>query len=197
MVTKEDSVLLISGTFLVLAAIGLIFNMVSQANPVTGYATTANAETQAQIANYFSINSSENMSADGVVFAISSLPATSANATANYVSDASLLFLTVETDSNVNVDFCVKANASLVYGANTIELGNYTWSNSTANNVTTPDLAEASALLTTFDNSTLNVAPGSEDFYRFWLSVPSNQAPGTYRNQINFKGVQNGNECAA
>ena len=47
-----------------------------------------------------------------------------------------------------------------------------------------------------WDNSSSNnIFRGNSSFWRFYLDVPGAQPPGTYRNQVNFKGVQTGNSC--
>lgn len=169
---------------------------------ITGGATTADATTSAFIDNYFAINMSANMSADGIKFDIQELPVYDANTTANYDNSSgglnqTKLFLTVEMDSNVNVRFCIKSNDTyLRAGSNVIGIGNYTWSNSSVNNLTWPAFSLARALTNeTYDNSSINIGKGNSSYYRFWLDVPGEQAPGTYKNQVNFKGVQQGTDC--
>jgi hypothetical protein len=175
---------------------------------ITGRATTANADTTANIANWFSINLSTNLSGSGIVFDIDTLPASDANATANYEgynttgtditqTNETRFFLTVDIDSNVYVDFCIKANDSLRAGSNFIGLGNYTWANSTApTNASFPPFTARKALINdTYDNATENIGRGNSSYYRFWLDVPGDQDAGTYVNQINFKGVQITNDC--
>jgi hypothetical protein len=176
---------------------------------ITGKATTADATTSAIIANYFSVNASTNLTTDGIVFFISSLPAANKSAHGNGNGDAtnaSNTFLTVEHDSNVVVKFCIKANDSLRTGNYVINNINYWWSNSTTSNSTWPHLRDY-----TNDNRTLaynftgfnesfygpanDVAVDGKQYFRFWLSAPANQNPGTYKNQVNFKGVQTGSAC--
>jgi hypothetical protein len=172
-------------------------NYFQKSSHITGMATTVNAETTANIANYFAINASANLTSNGIIFNINSIPADNQNASANYDSlEQTGFYLTVEHDSNVNIDFCIKANASLMYGSNELKLGNYTWANSTTNDASNPSFGIRTALINdTYDNSTRNVAPSSSSYYRFWLSVPASQSPGTYSNKLNFKGIQTGNLC--
>jgi hypothetical protein len=106
--------------------------------------------------------------------------------------------LTVDDDSNVYVDFCIKANDSLRYQSSYIGLGNYTWANSTSpTNENYPPFDARKALIDgSYDDSTEQVGRGNSTYYRFWLTVDQpSQAPGTYINMVNFKGVQNGNAC--
>ena len=200
MVKKEDVSLIALNFLLILLVIGLFTQNYYGERVITGMATTLNISTTASIQSYFAINASTNMTNQGIVFNITTLPATNANATGNYISpptsNLSYFYLTVEVDSNVNVDFCIKANDSLRSGANFIDLGNYTFSNSTGNNITSPSIGSSRALVSSyFLNSTRNLAINGVDYYRFWLSVPATQAAGTYVNTINFKGVQTGNAC--
>jgi hypothetical protein len=112
--------------------------------------------------------------------------------------------ITVSEDSNVNVDFCVNANDSLRSGANYIALANYnyTW------NATKVFVVGAAWPLNDSQVSQMvvqpswaqrtesnNTAPGSTVHYRFWLKVPTAQAPGTYLNRVNLTAVETGDPC--
>ena len=205
MVKTNDYAIWLFAVLLIFLVFGLFSDLgvikEKQVDKITGRATTANADTTASIANWFSINLSTNLSGSGIVFDIDNLPSYYTNATANYDNvtggnNESKMFLTVDIDSNVNVDFCIKANESLRAGSNTIALTNYTWANYTNTNVSYPPLAAAKPLInTSFDNCSTSVGKGNSTYYRFWLNVSGDTAAGTYVNQINFKGVQTGNAC--
>jgi hypothetical protein len=206
---QEDRIFIFLNLLLIALTIGLMNNYNMFEGTITGSATTSDATTYAIIANYFSINASTNMTTDGIKFFISTLPAINKSAHGNSVGDISngtATFLTVEYDSNVNVKFCLKSNDSLRSADNIIDIYNYYWSNSTINNGTMPHLGDISALnISTAKTFGLNngtytqandvITPGSSDFFRFWLSVGASQNPGTYTNQVNFKGVQTGVAC--
>jgi len=175
MQTKEDYITYSLIAVLFILVIGLVnnFNIFSSSSKITGAATTANAETSATIANYFALSLPSNVSTDGVIFDIQTIPATNSNATANYNGTSETEFyLIVATDSNVNVDFCIKANGTLVSGANEIALGNYTYANSTSNSITAPS-TDLTVITTSFVNTDVNIAAGSVEYFRFWLSVNS------------------------
>jgi hypothetical protein len=200
-VKKEDYFLIVLSFFAILISVGLVSELANvKESSITGRATTSDVESSAVVSNYFAISASPNMSDTGITFDIASLPAVNVNSTGNYnVSAASETeyFMEVALDSNVNVDFCIKANASLwAAGGNSINISNYTFNNATASNITTPDFD--TKMLTgneTYEPSTTNVAPSSKDYYRFWLNVSAQQAAGTYTNAINFKGLQTGSAC--
>ena len=80
-------------------------------------------------------------------------------------------------------------------GANTIGIGNETYANYTATNVTLPALGSEVALTTSYIKTGPNIAAGSRDFYRFWLDVPAGTASGTYNNTLTFKGVATSGAC--
>lgn len=205
---REDRAILFLSLSLLVLCVGLMnnYDLFSSTGMegMTGAATTANALTSAVIANYFAINASANLTTDGIRFYITSLPSTDVPASGNQgyggAANGTTTYLSVERDSNVNVRFCIKSNDSLRSGANSIDVSNYKFANSTTlNNVSLPHYSNAVAF-TTFNGSSYAtnddpVAPGSDEYYRFWLSVPAAQNPGTYTNQINFKGVQTGSSC--
>lgn len=207
MIRKEDYGLYVCVAVIALLVIGYSFELGLFENAglgtVTGRVTTADAQTSADIATYFAINMSINLSTEGILFDVNVLPATDVNATANYDNltggggnNGTRYYLTVELDSNVYVDFCIKANATLNYGSYYIGLGNYTFSNYTLTNETWPNIASNYPLTNeTYLNSTKNVGRGNSSYYRFWLDVPGDQSPGVYVNRINFKGVQFNNAC--
>jgi hypothetical protein len=210
---REDKELYFICGVLFFLMIGLINNYSlfedSGMDAITGKATTADATTSAIIANYFSVNASTNLTTDGIIFFINSLPAANKSAHGNANGDAVIngtnTFLTVEHDSNVNVRFCIKTNDSLRSGATyLIDPINYWWSNSTYTNVSMPHLDKKANNTQAYNFSGFNgsnwgpandvVVDGSQ-YFRFWLSVPANQNPGTYKNQVNFKGLQTGSAC--
>jgi hypothetical protein len=200
---QSNSIIIVLSIALVLLVAGLFINMqqIKKAE-ITGAATTFNATTTATIAEFFAINASTNLSANGIVFNITSLPTNASNATANYINvptnNGTDMYLTVESDSNVNVDFCIKANTSLfTSGGSIINISNYTFANATNTNISFPGIDAQRVLREgpNFGNASFNRAPLQSDFYRFWLNVSAGQAAGTYVNQINFKGVRQGVSC--
>ncbi|MFC2143312.1 hypothetical protein ACFLQN_02845 [Candidatus Aenigmatarchaeota archaeon] len=200
---KEEQLKAVTVVFLLLY-LTLLFQLLGPTE-VTGKATAANTTSQIIISGYFAIELSPNLTSDGIDFGnLTSLPVTNENASLNYEwfgEDASQdqnwsgYYMNVSNDSNVNVDGCLKANESLKSGANTIGLGNYTFSNHTSNNITHPTIENNTALSTTHVAAISNLVPGDILYYRFWLDVAGSTEPGTYNNQVEFKAVQNGNGC--
>jgi hypothetical protein len=110
--------------------------------------------------------------------------------------------ISVSSDTNVNVDFCVWANDSLRSGTNTIYLvgQNYTYNvtqvlvedaSAPLNNSLSPELS-TSKMKTVASN---NVPPGGRVHYRFWLKVPEAQPAGLYTNNVTFEAVTSGDPC--
>jgi len=168
-------------------------------NSITGMATTANSMTYVSLTGYFAINASTNLTTDGIYFYVNQLPDNNRSASANYeypnsTLNGTHLFLSVETDSNVNVKFCLKANDSLRYSTNAINLTNYFWNYNSINNGTLPSISGAVNITDNYAPAD-TLVPGASEYYRFWLTVPGAQPPGTYTNQLNFKGVQTGDNC--
>lgn len=162
-----------------------------------GAAVSQTTPSDATVGAYFAIASSDNLT-QGITFeSIVSLPATDVNATANYNnSNQTGYFVTVSSDSNVNVDFCFKADSAFnTEGGDEIGLGNWTYSQNATNNLTIPNLNAAVEIRLNYSNGTTGVSPSNSNYYRFWLDIPAAQAAGTYNNTVTFKAVQTGNSC--
>jgi hypothetical protein len=201
---KLDIQITVLSSMFILLAIGFVINEIGTGNMITGAVVTSDITTYVSLSGYFSINASENLTTDGIRFFINTLPSInkSAHGNANGAApNGTNTYLTVESDSNVNVKFCIKANDSLRFSNSVIDTTNYFWADSTAaNNATLPHLnnvgpAAGAVNITNMSVDASTLAPGGSDYFRFWLSVPGAQTPGTYINQINFKGVQTGNLC--
>src|SRR3989344_786860 len=183
---------LIAAVLIILAALVLIYYpSFGKNNELTGSATEIQVGSSALIANYFAIAASNTLTTDGIKWSGLNPGDIDVNAEGNNQAGTSNYFITVSSDSNVNVDLCVKASAPLTSGLNTIPLTDYKWDSDIVN----PLLTSAIAIDLAYAGADTSIAPGNSDYYRFWLSVPGNQAAGTYTNTISFKGVQTGNVC--
>jgi hypothetical protein len=202
---KRDRVIVAIFGVLFLFSIVMIFI----SNPkLTGYATTANTTSNVTITVYFAIDMSANLS-NGIEFGnVTVLPFSNANSTHNYDgvntteqgayannANGASTWINVSSDSNTAVDFCIKGNAALTSGAYTIGIGNETYANYSATNVTLPALASEAGLTTSYAKAGFNTLAGSRNFYRFWLDVPTGTASGTYNNSLLFEGVATGGAC--
>ena len=179
----------------------LIFSIVMtslQYSSMTGFATSGSTVSNVTIVSYLSISMSTNLQA-GILFgSVDTLPANYINASHNYDggSSASTMFINVSTDSNSNVDFCIKANANLQdTGTDIIGIGNETYSNSTTTDGSIPLIANNVSLTTSYVKAGSNIGRGNVSYYRAWLNIPAAQAPGTYNNSVMFEGVVAGGSC--
>ena len=166
---------------------------------LTGAATTQTTSSDATIQAYFAIALSNNLSA-GISFgSIAALPAVDINASVNYngsFNNNTGYSVDVSSDSNVNVDLCLKADKIFnTSGDDYIGLGNWTYSQNTTNNFTIPALNVAVQIRLNYSNGTTGVSPSNSNYYRFWLDVPGAQAAGIYNNTVTFKGLQTGGAC--
>lgn len=188
---------LLIGVFGLLFIFSLIL-FANQSAELTGYATSATTTSNVTISSYFAIAMSANLS-DGIQFGnISTLPAINANASHNYDGDAGLntsMWMNVSIDSNVNVDFCVMADALNTSSGDYIGLGNESYFNSTINNATHPSSASEVSITTSYVKAGPNILVGNNNYYRFWLDVPIATPAGTYNNTVFFKGVSSGGNC--
>jgi hypothetical protein len=180
--------------------LSLLLLILQNLNYFSGFSiseTTSNVT----VNKYLSITFSSNLSG-GIFFGlISSLPTINQNATHNYdknfpTQNQTDYYVNISTDSNTNVDLCIKADGNLVNLANDIlKLGNETYANSTITNSSVPSISDEISLTTSYIKSGENIAVGEANYYRFWLDVPIGQQSGDYNNTINFKGIQAGESC--
>ena len=200
------SFMLFLGLFAVVGSASIL----SFLNPssVTGAATTATSTSTAVISAYLSISASTNLS-NGVDFGtISTIPTSNVNASDNLnSSNKSMYDIAVSSDSNVNVDFCIKSDKFNTTANDEIPLGNYTYtynatnsynvSNQTIN--TLPNYPGTgggeTAITTSYVKTVLNIGQNSSAYFRFFLDVPLAQAAGTYTSTLTFEGVQTGTSC--
>ncbi len=187
-----NTIIIFSSLLLVISIVGLISN-INDIRTITGYATEESATSQVVVQKYFSIAKSSNLSFinfGGIDVYINDI-----NATGNYVNttNASLYYITVSSDSNTKVDFCIRGTAMNTTNGDVIGLGNYTWTRSNLSNMSNyndPPSALLSNLLTlNYTASQTNVGIGNNTFFRFFLDIPLGQTPGTYENTLFFKGV--------
>ena len=159
----------------------------------TGLATQI-TRSQVRILAYVSIAASDNLTF-GIDFGnVSQLPAF-LNATQNYnASDQTEYYLSVHPDSNQAADFCMNATHLTTSALDLIGIGNYTWSNSTTNDVNNPTTTDTIPLTEALQKTAFSIQPGDDNYYRFWLNI-SLQPPGLYNNTVWFIGVPQGDPC--
>jgi len=190
---KEDIILIFAIVVLLTATGGLILEEAG----ITGM-DVVSTSSQVAIQGYYAISASNGLSG-GIDFGnVNTLPSYHTNATYNYNSsnnDKTEYYITVSSASNVNVDFCVKANTDLrTSGGDVIGLGNFTWEDDTTDSATVPAVY-GSSLTTSYITGSTGIIPGNDNYYRFWLNISASQAVGTYNNTVYFQGVQQGTSC--
>ncbi len=184
-------------------SIGLMFMFMTMLSSpfdtgITGYATSGVSQAEAEIQVYYAIDLSANLE-NGITFDLPALPlgTTNNNATDNYngAGNNTTMYVIFSSDSNVNVDMCTAASGPFEAEYSQISESNMKWSDSTTNNNTVPDLSSASAYSTEFAAGSGDLDPGMNAYYRFWLDIPNDAAPGDYNNTVIFKAVQKGTSC--
>ena len=195
---KGDGLVLVLLVLVSLFSIVMIFN---QSIKTTGFATTETTVSNVTISKYLSITMSTNLS-KGIFFGtVNSLPAVNINASGNNNSLStganSTFFINVSTDSNTNVDFCLKAISNLIdsAGGNMLNVGNESYSNSTTTNETLPAVGKEVIFTTSGIKAGINITAGNVTYYRFYLDVPTGTPSGTYNNTISFEGVEVEGAC--
>lgn len=145
---------------------------------------------------YVAIGLSTNLT-EGILFGTLDPGTSDNNATHNYDGEqgGTTYWVAISSDSNVNVDICIKDNAPLTKlgGTETIPNENYTWNCSTSQ--TTPALPGTAMGTTYTKTACTNIQKGDNAYFRFWLDIPAAQAPGNYNNTVYFKGVEAGQSC--
>lgn len=157
-----------------------------------------NAVSNVTIQKSLAIAFSENLS-EGINFGVvNTLPAINLNASHNYdgSNNGTSFYLIVDLDSNLNVDFCVKASGDLVSSySDVLGLENETYSHYNSTNITHPDLDLETSLTIDYVRAGEDIPIGGNNYYRFWLDIPGAQPSGNYNNTVYFKGVQTGYSC--
>jgi len=195
---KGDGLVLVVLVLVSLFSIVMIFN---QSMKTTGFATTGTTVSNVTISKYLSITMSTNLS-KGIFFGtVNSLPAVNINASGNNNSLStganSTFFINVSTDSNTNVDFCLKAISNLIdsAGGNMLNVANESYSNSTTTNETLPAVGKEVIFTTLGVKAGINITAGNVTYYRFYLDIPTGTPSGTYNNTISFEGVEVEGAC--
>ncbi len=196
---KEVAIISMFGAIFLFSVIMLLIqNIPSQKIEITGQATTGTTTSNVTISKFLSIDMSGNLST-GILFGtVNALPAVDINASSNNNSGGnSTFYLNVSTDSNIAVDFCIKADADLYdsLGGSTLGVGNESYANATITNMTLPDLSNQVPFTTSYIKSGYNITRGNVNYYRFWLDIPSGTPSGTYNNTLTFKGIEIGTSC--
>jgi hypothetical protein len=165
---------------------------------ITGYAAAqSNTSTLAEIQYYYSIALSSGL-ADGVTFNLSGIPFGRMyfNTTENYnLTNNTLLWITLSTDSNSNVDLCTEALSDLVNGTSIIGASNITWSNSTLSTIAEPALANARRFSLSYQKEHANLSIGNNSYLRLWVDIPFAQPAGFYNNTLDFKAIKVNDAC--
>jgi len=191
---KISSYNLFLGFLIFVCLILFLINNLSISGLVSESSTPSNVTVQKSLAIDFSTNLS-----DGILFGtIHVLPATNINASHNYdnIDNGSSFYAIVSEDSNVNVDFCIRANGNLTSSdLDVLGLGNETYSFYNSTNMTHPDLDLETPLTTSYVKSGEDIEIGENNYYRFWLSIPSGQPSGDYNNTLSFKAIESGASC--
>jgi len=157
--------------------------------------SNASTTTSATVAVYIAIQLSPTLQT-GIVFSNLQQGTTDNNADGNnYGSGGTDYWINVSSDTNVNVDYCIKADGPLTSGSNTIALSNYYFANSTTTDANTPSLSAKKAFTTSYQKMDTGLDNTQNEYLRFWLDVPAGQAPGTYENTVYFQAVEAGQNC--
>ena len=194
---KSDLFTFVLGAILLFS---IVMITVQNFNTFTGYATGMSTKSNVSISKYLSISASPNISTAIDFGIVSALPATDVNASHDYDGNASATTYWINTsvDSNTNIDFCIGANGAMISGADSLGLGNETYSNATTTNITVPVLGSQVAFSSaSYVLSGQNVTKGAPNYYRFWLDIPASQASGDYNNTVYFKAVATATGCGA
>lgn len=200
---RRDHSITLAASIMMILAIVASFAFLPQIGDITGFAVdTKTTISNATIQNYISIAMSGNLSKWGIDFQTLT-PRTMNNAPKNNTGapgGGTELYIALSADSNINADFCVKANKAMENttafpdGAATIPIGKMTWTNKTADDPAGPP--GKANMTTAYDpDGITNLAPDNTAFYRFWMNILSDQPYGEYNNTVFFKAVQTGTGC--
>ena len=200
---KRDTTPILLGAMLILTLTALVYYLpplTKEKTFITGFQTqTRTFQSNVSIREFFAISTSANLS-DGIEFGTVDPGTSNINATDNYNSGGltqTSMSIDVSSDSNVPIDFCIRANANISTGTGPeISLVNYTFTSDKLNTFTIPESSEFSIdITTTFQKETTNVRRGESNFYRFYLDVPIGQEAGTYNNTVLIRALRIAGPC--
>ena len=178
----------------VTAAMLIIFAPIIGLNlaELTGMAITAESPTPSRVE--VQVWYAGSLSFNEIDFSGDLIPGTTDNNAKlnNYGSSASGYYLTLNTDSNINVKTCIKS--AEFDGPAAFGLGNLTWNGSTSSSSTVP-ATPGDEMTTSYVTSQASISPGARDYYRFWGDVPSGQLPGDYNTTTTLKIIRTGSSC--
>lgn len=184
--------------FLAIVCFSLILTIGLYYSSLTGKTVDLDTNSTVTIANYYAISLSDDLS-NGIDFgSVTQLPTIKQNATKNNLSNGPPgYFITVSSDSNVNVSLCL--NGTQMENVNGVKLTypSYVWNDSLTGSASSPNFPGIQLSNNLTDTSTPTIAPGVNNYFRFWLDVNSSTPPGTYNNSILFKAVKTGDTCGS
>ena len=127
--------------------------------------------------------------ASGVIWTSVS-PGTSDNpADGNNGNGITSYYVAISTSGKTRVDLYTKGSGDLIYLTNSIPLANERFNYNQLDN-TVPGITRYSLTTNYADNKIgTNLRNNDRVNLKFYLNVPNAQAPGSYTNQIEFKGV--------
>jgi hypothetical protein len=190
---KLNAMLVFLFTVLLVTLAGLFFSLTVSKTGRAGDMQTS--PSKVKIKGYVAIARSDNLT-DGIDFGeVESLPAF-LNGTANYNgSDQTEYYISVAQQSNKAADFCLNATPLDTDAGDYIGLGNYTLANSSSNDANNPSLNIRIPMPSTPTKVSYNIGKGDDSYYRFWLNISDQQAPGLYNNSVSFIAVPTGDSC--
>lgn len=192
-VRKQNVVLAFLFGVLLVTLVGLFFSLSVSKTGRAGDMRTS--PSKVLIKGHIALSMSGNLS-DGIDFGeVENLP-DFINATANYNSTSQTGYdILVDKSSNKAADFCMNASLLDTDAGDYIGRGNYTFSNSTTNDINDPSLLNRMPL----PAAPIKVAEGiSRDTsinFRFWLNISGGQEAGLYNNSVSFIGVPTMETC--
>jgi hypothetical protein len=156
---------------------------------LTGFATSTSSTTaSAVVAEWYAVSSPGDINFGTLVH-----DTTGNNAGSNnWGSGSSGYYLTLHTDSNIDVKTCIK---SVDWdGPSALALSNLKWNSSASSNSIMPH-SPGSAMTTSYVTSQSSISPGGQDYYRFWMDIPSGQVAGDYNTTTTFKAITTSSSC--
>lgn len=160
---------------------------------LTGFATsTSNTTASAVVEEYYAVSLATSTISFGNLAPGADDEGASVN---NYGSSAPGYYLTLSSDSNTNVQTCLSGTGDFTGSGKTMSLGNMIWDGNQTGSSTYPILSAAQAMTTSKVRSSTTLAAGNNEYYRFWMDVPGDQAPVSYSTTITF--TTSSSDCTA
>ncbi len=177
----------------ILATLFLVVLIATQTKAATYQEATTPSNVTVNV--FVEISLSSNLTA-GILFGTADPDTDDNNATGDFnVTDLMTQYwVTAGAANTASIDLCIKDSANLTQST-TIPNTGYTYNFTATNDDSNPLLPGTAITTSYFKTQQTSLAANDVSYSRYWLDIPSGQAPGVYSNTVYIKGIETGESC--